>query len=233
MKLIPTLRALQEIDQEWDEKGRAYQSTKQQLGDEGPLQAAHSAQSQASESLKAASSKLRSAELELRTLQEKAQEIEGSLYGGRVRAFKELEDLRQEGELIKNQVTSLEDEILLEMDHIDGLRAAADRTRVELEAFEAQWQASREALAHSHKALRARLQKLQADRKQLRDSIPSPSLALYDELRQKKAGTPLAPMEDGRCRTCHVAVPVTKVQAVSTDDVAILCEGCGRILYRA
>jgi len=231
MKLVQMLRALEQIDREWDEKGRAYQSTKEQLGDESPLEAMRGAQAKASQDLRAASIKLRSAELDLQALQQKAQEIEKSLYGGRVRAFKELEDLRQEGEHIKKQIASLEDEILQQMDHIDGLGEAAERTKAELQAFEPQWQVSREALLSEHKALRARLQRLQAERKQLRDSIPPPALALYDELRQKKGGAPLSPMEDGRCQTCHVAIPLSKVQAVSTDDVAILCEGCGRILY--
>jgi predicted nucleic acid-binding Zn-ribbon protein len=233
MKLVQMIRDLQEIDQEWDEKGRLYSSAKQQLGDESPLEAVQKARSQAHENLRAASAKLRNAELELETLQQKAQEVEGSLYGGRVRAFKELEDLRQEGEHIKTQVSSLEDNILQDMDLVDDLRAEAQRTEAEMVEFESHWKADREALLNEYKELRTRLQQLQAKRKQLRDSIPQQALALYDEVRQKKGGLALAPMEDGRCLTCRVAVPSSKVQAVLTDDTVILCEGCDRILYRA
>lgn len=232
MKLIPMLRALHEIDQEWDEKGRLYQSARQQLGDDTPLEAMRTARLQASEDLKAAGGKLRNAELELKSLQQKAQEIETSLYGGRVRAFKELEDLRQEGEHLKTQVATLEDETLEEMDRVDTLRAAEQRADSELQTFEAQWQADRAALLNEHKTLRARLQKLQAERIRLREAIPAPALALYDETRQKKGGNPLAPLDGGRCQVCRVAVPTSKVQAVLTDEAAIRCEGCDRILYR-
>ncbi len=233
MKLVQMIRDLQEIDREWDEKSRLYSSAKQQLGDESPLEAVQKARLQANENLRAASAKLRNAELELETLQHKAQEVEGSLYGGRVRAFKELEDLRLEGEHIKTQVSSLEDNILQDMDHIDGLRAQVQRTEAEMVEFESHWKADRETLLNEYKELRARLQQLQVKRKQLRDSIPQQALALYDEVRQKKGGVALSPMEDGRCQTCRVAVPSSKVQAVLTDDTVILCEGCDRILYRA
>lgn len=233
MKLVQMLRDLQEIDREWDEKGRIYQSTKQQLGDEGPVETARSAQLSASENLRAASARLRNSELELETLQQKAREIEASLYGGRIRAFKELEDLRQEGEHLKKQIASLEDGMLEAMAQIDELRVTAQRAEVELEAFESQWKANHETLRNEYKVLRTRLQELQAGRKQIRDAMANSVLALYDEVRQKKGGTALAPMGDGRCQACCVAVPLSKVQAVLTDDVVVRCEGCDRILYRA
>jgi len=232
MKLVQMLRNLQEIDREWDEKGRIYQSTKQQLGDESRLEAMRSTRLQAGEDLRTVSATLRDHELQLQTLQSKMREIEGSLYGGRVRAFKELEDLRQESELLKSHIASLEDEMLEIMAQIDDLVEADQSTESQLQAFESQWRVEREALLDTYQTLRARLQELQGERKQIRDSIAETPLAIYDELRKKKGGTALARMEDGRCQACHVAVPVSKVQAVSSGDVVILCEGCDRILYQ-
>ena len=231
-KLIQVLLPLQAADQEWDEKGRRYQSTKQWLADQTDLEAKHGAQLRLAESLKAARGKLRDAELELAGLNAKAREIETTLYGGRVRAPRELESLEQDREHLRKRISQLEDQVLLLMGEVEDLEAATNRGAEQVRAFEAQRNAEREARTTEYQTLRARLQQLQGIREQLRSALPRGELALYDELRSKKAGIALAPMKDNACQICRVTVPALKAYTVATGEGVVTCEGCGRILYQ-
>ncbi len=232
MNLVEILCRLQTLDQEWEEKGRRFQAVRQELADQTPLEGRREAQRQREAQLASRRRELRDAELELAGLQAKAREIETNLYSGRIRSPKELENLRRDGEQIKQRIAHLEDRILLAMTEVDELEAASQRGAEELRAFEGQWAESREALTQEHKALRTRLQELQAERDKTRALLDRNVLALYDALRAQKGGQALAPLRDGLCQVCRVALPSFKIQSVETGETIITCEGCGRILYR-
>ena len=233
MNLVEILCRLQTLDQEWEEKGRRFQALRQQLADQTPLESRREAQRRREMQLASRRRDLRDAELELASLQEKAREIETNLYSGHIRAPKELENLRRDGEQSKQRIAQLEDRILAAMTELDELEAASQQGAEELRAFESQWAETRESLTQEHKALRARLQELQTEREQTRSLLDRNVLALYDALRAQKGGQALAPLRDGLCQVCRVALPSFKIQSVETGESIITCEGCGRILYRA
>jgi len=232
MSLIQLLIQLQAVDQEWDEKAQLYQAAKQQLADQSELETRRQAQRSLSEKLSVARGKLRDAELELASLQQKARETEAALYGGRIRAPKELESLRKDLEHLRRRIAQLEDQTLLAMTELDELEAAAKRGQEELEAFESRWFGERELLGRQVEVWRARLKQLQDERARLRGALGRAELALYDELRAKKAGLALAAMHNGTCQTCHVVVPSYKAKVVEAGEGVVTCDGCGRILYR-
>lgn len=232
MSLIQLLIRLQAVDQEWDEKARLYQAARQQLADQSELENRRQAQGRLAEKLSTARGKLRDVELELASLQQKAQETEATLYGGRVRAPKELESLRKDLEHLRRRIAQLEDQTLLAMTEVDELEAATKRGQEELDAFESRWVSERESLGKQVEAWRARLKQLQDERAHLRGALGRAELALYDELRAKKAGLALAAMQNGMCQTCHVAVPSYKAKVVEAGEGVVTCDGCGRILYQ-
>ena len=125
MNLVEILCRLQTLDQEWEEKGRRFQALRQQLADQTPLESRREAQRRREMQLASRRRDLRDAELELASLQEKAREIETNLYSGHIRAPKELENLRRDGEQIKQRIAQLEDRILAAMTELDELEAAS------------------------------------------------------------------------------------------------------------
>lgn len=231
MNLIHLLIQLQAVDQEWDEKSQLYQAAKQQLADQSELERRRQTQHHLSERLSIARGKLRDAELELASLQQKAKETENTLYGGKVRAPKELESLHRDLEHLRKRIAQLEDQILLAMTEVDELEAATERGQQELVAFESHWAHERESLSKQVETWRVRLKQLQEERARLRSTLGRAELALYDELRAKKAGLALAAMQNGICQICHVVIPSHKVRIAETGESLVTCDGCGRILY--
>lgn len=233
MHLIEALCRLNAVDQEWDEKGRLYQVVRQRLADQSPLEAARQAQQARQAALSQKRGALRDGELELNALQEKVRQAEESLYGGRITSSRELENLRRDCEHLKQRIAHLEESLLDLMESVEALEREAAQGAAELAAFEARWAAEREADTALYHELRARLQALQEERERLRSQIEARALVVYDALRRTKGGTPLAPVRDGICQACRVSVPSGKAQMIERGDESIvLCEGCGRILYR-
>jgi predicted nucleic acid-binding Zn-ribbon protein len=231
MPLIQMLCELQEIDQEWVEKGRLYQAVRQRLTDDSELNARRQARETQQQELQAQTTRLHNAELELDGLNDPLEQTVGDLYGGRIRAPKELEHLRQDSEHMRIRIGELEEEALAAMTHIEELQAAIQHTSGELQAFEAQRLAERSELQGHYSTLHARLQQLQSRRQALRGRIQESALALYDELRVKKGGQALASLKEGVCQVCRVSVPSAKIEAVQRGESIALCDGCGRILY--
>mgnify|MGYP000907471052 CR=1 FL=1 len=232
MSLIQRLLQLQTVDQEWDAQARVYQTVKQRLMDRSELEQKRQAQRSCAEALAAARAKLQNAELELASLQQKAQGIDTSLYSGRILAPRELDNLRKEGDYAHRRIGQLEDGILEQMAEMDKLEAEAADADRDLRTFEARWSKESEALSAQYKTLHAQLQRLKEAREQTRATVPAADLALYDSLRAKKGGVALAPMKEGICQICRVTSSARKVETVAGGDEIVACEGCGRILYQ-
>ncbi len=232
MSLVQFLCHLQAVDAEWDEKARLCKSIEQWLSDQSGLESRREAQSRRANKLSAVRSALRNAEFELAGVTEKAKQVEADLYGGRIRSPKELENLRQDSEYLKRRISALEDRVLTTMTETDDLDEATKRGKEELQAFEAEWSKQQKVLVGQYKASRARLQELQALREELRGRLGRGELALYDELRSRKAGLALSPAKEGVCQTCRVTLPSFKARKVEGGESLVTCEGCGRILYQ-
>lgn len=233
MTLLQTLRKLQDVDQEWDEKAEIYKSVRQRLADESELKKRRDTLQQYEEELTSVRADLRNAELEYDSLEEKIEGVKEELYGGRVTSSKELSSLQEELEYLQRRLSELEERILEGMATVDDLEEAITSGREELETFEKEWREERESLRARYSTLRSRLEELKERREGFRARVDSGVLTLYDELRRKKKGRALAPVSDGICQICRVRVPSHKVQAIRSDERVIVCDGCGRILYPA
>jgi len=232
MHLIRALCRLQAIDAEWDEKGRLFQEIRARLMDESELQAARRAQKAREERLATLRSALRDAELELQGLQQKVNALDEALYSGRVLAPRELDNMRRDSEYLKRRISAREDEALELMAEIEELEQETSRGAEALQAKEAQWAQERQNLRAQYETLLARLKAIKQEREQIRTAIDAQALATYDQLRRTKHGQALSAFRDGRCQTCHVAVPSNKARLVEEgQEVLVTCEGCGRILY--
>lgn len=231
MSLLEVLRQLQATDWEWDEKARLYRSVEERLSDQSLLQSKRIAQQRRAEGLATERAELRDAELELSGLQVRAQKVQADLYGGRIRAPRELENLRRDSEYLQRRLSEIEDRVLIALTELDDREAAARSGEEELDSFEKGWAQEHESLTAQHRALRARLLELQDAREELRRSLGRSELALYDELRSKKGGTSLSPVRDCVCQMCRVTVPSYKAQVIQSGDTIVTCEGCGRILH--
>ncbi len=231
MALIDVLCRLQDADQEWDELAKRFREVKGDLEDSSRLEGAQAAQEALDSSLAETERELARTEDEIESLRRKAAETEDALYGSRIRSPREVEGLRLGGEQIKEQISQLEDRALELMTALDELQTASADGSQALAVLSEERASERKNLASEYESLRGRLQVLRNLRADLRKQVTPAALALYEQLRERKGGVALAPMNAGRCGVCNVSIPSNKIAVARRGDAVVTCDGCGRILH--
>ncbi len=93
----------------------------------------------------------------------------------------------------------------------------------------------REAKAGHEEELGFKVQNLDVlleSREKLAKRIPERDLAVYERVAQKyEYVTAVVPVQDRICLGCFMSLPTSAVRVGPDDDVLLLCENCGRILY--
>jgi predicted nucleic acid-binding Zn-ribbon protein len=171
---------------------------------------------------------------ELALLEAKIGELDAKLYSGAVTVPRELQAMQAEGEAMRARRATLEDEVLEAMgvlEPLDEQVAALRRRREELDAEGARLRAAvAEAEAVVDKELAVELEARTA----AAAAIPADLTALYEQLRARLGGVAAAPLVNGRCGGCHLALPATEVDRIRREppDTLVRCDQCERILVR-
>lgn len=167
--------------------------------------------------------------LELKSLNDKAQRSEQRLYSGTVKNPKELEDLQHEVESLARRRSTLEDELLEAMILVEDAQEQDEAARSTLSEIEAAWRQDQADLGKEQAELIGRINELTAQRKKHLGLIANESLARYEEAQRRAGSTAVVLMKNNRCRGCLVTVPANLVKAVDEGHL-VQCDSCSRIL---
>ena len=176
----------------------------------------------------------RRVEAELALLESKVSELDAKLYSGVVTVPRELQAMQTEGEAMRQRRAALEDEVLDAM----GARETLDEQLGELESRRAELDREgvrlRAAVAESQAGVDRDLAAELAARQESAAAIPADVTALYEQLRAHLGGVAAAPLVNGRCGGCHLALPATELDRMRKEpaDALVRCEQCERILVR-
>ncbi len=176
----------------------------------------------------------RRVEAELALLESKVSELDAKLYSGVVTVPRELQAMQTEGDAMRQRRASLEDEVLEAM----GARETLDEQLGELESRRAELDREgvrlRAAVAEGQAGVDRDLAATLAARQEAAAAIPADVTALYEQLRAHLGGVAAAPLVNGRCGGCHLALPATELDRLRKEpaDVLVRCEQCERILVR-
>ena len=120
-------------------------------------------------------------------------------------------------------------EAFLQVEALDQQLAEQQQALLQLEET---WQSGQTALLQEETRLKRAYAQGKQQRETLTQSIDAPSLELYEQLRSRKAGVAVSPIQNGQCGVCHVQVPTGVISAVRgrTDEISY-CPSCGRILF--
>lgn len=149
-----------------------------------------------------------------------------------VKNNKEYGALVKEIEDDQRRIDSLEESILQEMLQADDIEAeikaalglqAKDKTVLEKE---------KEVLAQKKAEAEGGVQTLEKEKEALLPQIPPEQWALYQRIFRKKGGIALSPIQDDFCALCHMRVRPQMLNELLEKDKLLICENCGRILYR-
>src|SRR5574340_151266 len=161
----------------------------------------------------------------------KLEQSESSLYGGKVRAPKELQDLQNEAAGLKRTISALEDQELEVMIKVEEAQMRLNAVKQQLSAVTAEVATENAALAGESGMLQSLTEKLKIERSVVLNQIDPNFLAEYERLRKAKRGIAVASMVDDACSGCGTVLTPADRQAARSPSSVFHCPSCSRIIY--
>ncbi|PKO00712.1 MAG: hypothetical protein CVU42_02475 [Chloroflexi bacterium HGW-Chloroflexi-4] len=161
----------------------------------------------------------------------KIEQSESSLYGGLVKNPKELQDLQTEIKLLKQSVSSLEDEQLDQLVEMEATEVEVDTIQLKLKEFDAKLAIEFSAFFSEEAEKNIEKEKLLQERKAVLDQVNPEFLTIYQTLRKSKNGIAVAAIDDGSCQVCGSTLTPSDCQMAKSPSQMASCSSCGRILY--
>jgi uncharacterized protein len=229
---IGKLFDLQKLDLNLEKARRKLAQLKQALGESDELGSARKTVADTEAELHHWHAAQKNAELESQAL---AQQIDGKdkeLMSGRVSNPKELEALQANVEALRRQRSTVEDTGMDALLHVETLNQQLVTAQESLRQIEDKWNGSQADLLQEDAKYKRIYAQLKQQRDTLAQSLPPADLKYYEDLRTRKAGIAISPLQNGQCGVCHILVPTGVVSAArSRKNEAVTCPSCGRVLF--
>ncbi|MBW6466248.1 MAG: hypothetical protein K0B06_07085 [Brevefilum sp.] len=154
-----------------------------------------------------------------------------SLFSGKIKNPKELQDLQRDSEALKRYIVQLEDEQLEVMIAYETAEGNLDQAQQTLDRAKGSAIEDNAALLGEQSKLKDELERLTREKEAVNQSIPQVSQSLYQKLREKKQGTAVVTVVDGGCGICGQSITPADRQLIRSSTTLVFCPSCGRILY--
>lgn len=222
---------LQQVDSQLDQARNRLHEIEAILSDHTALQQAQERCKNAENELDQAQKDLRQAEQLVRAQQLKIEQTEASLYGGKIRNPKELQDLQKEALSLKNYKFTLEDRQLDSMLAVEKAETLLLAAQQEYAVVRSQVETQQASLRAEQANLLNRVNELETERQTVISTIEPVDIQLYEHLRQQRRGVAVARVSDNTCSACGSTLTPAQIQAAHSSTQISRCSFCGRILY--
>jgi predicted nucleic acid-binding Zn-ribbon protein len=231
MQAVKRLHDLQQIDLRIEELKTALTDVRVRLADNSALTTAAAGVAKLTADLDELGTRRKAAERTIAEVQEKLQTVESRLYGGTVTSARELSAAEEERGFVVQHLKEGEDDLLELMVETEDFETAQREAQETLADLEANRPAEQTELHTSEERTSAELDQQRQRRDQMVPEVPADLLALYDSLRKRTNGTPVARVAQGMCQGCRLTLSTMELQRARTAQSAIRCSSCKRILY--
>jgi len=174
-------------------------------------------------------------EADLATTEERIASVNRRLYGGEVRASRDLQALAADVETLKGRASSLEDEVLELMELREPFEKRIGTVAARIAALAERRLVTAGSLAVSEATLDTELDRLATQRADAAASVPAELLGTYDGLRARLDGVAVARLVGNHCDGCHLTLPSMELDRIRhlAEREVVTCDQCGRILVRS
>ncbi len=138
---------------------------------------------------------------------------------------------QHEIDFAQKEIRKLEDRILERMVEAEALEKNVKSATVALEQESAEVEKEKKIAEERTAADRAELAGVQKKRSDLAAEVTPKTLGVYERISRQRGGVAVSEVRDGRCIACNVILRLHFYQKVRTNEEALICEACGRILY--
>ena len=222
---------LQKLDTEIDQTGSRLDEIEKLLGDDRRLKLAKKKQEKAQQDSHDLRIKLNQIEDKVEVQRIKRKTSQASLFSGKIKNPKQLQDLQMESEALKRYIAQLEDEQLEAMIAYETAQQDLQTAELNLKQVKGLLIQENATLMGEQSKLEETLRRLIREKEAVMQAIPQQNQALYQQLRERKRGIAVATVSDGGCGICGQAMTPGDLQAVRSSSGLVFCPSCGRILY--
>lgn len=151
---------------------------------------------------------------------------------GKVRTEKEARASHDEVESLREEISTVETEVLQLMEQVDAVEAQIESVRKEYKDLEEADHRDVAAEAARIDGLRTELEAIRGERSAATAGINPTLLRKYDTVLQRRNGIAVVTVADGRtCGGCHMQVPPQALIEIRRSASVQVCPNCQRILY--
>lgn len=222
---------LQQLDHQIDRITTRLKEIDKALSDDRRVKAAQKKQDIAQTESKDKHVTLRQIEHQVEDQRLKRKTTQASLFGGKVKNPKVLQELQMESEALARYISKLEDDQLEAMIAAESADESLKQAENDFQQAKATAIEENASLLGEKTKLEDDLERLLREKEAVLQPIPSSSMALYEKLRKTKRGTAVAAISDGGCSICGQALTPADLQLVRKANELIYCPSCGRILF--
>ena len=227
------LYRLQKLDTQIDRVEKRLNEIDQALSDDRRVKKAQLVLNKAQDAAQIAKAELKKIEDQVGDTRLKRKTSQASLFSGKIKNPKDLQDLQMESEALARYIEKLEDqqlEAMIASESADETLENAEKALLQAKGTAAEENA---ALMGEKTALEEDLNKARREKSAALQSVSETNLALYEKLRKTKRGTAVTSITDNGCSVCGQALPPANIQAVRAASELVFCPSCGRILFSA
>lgn len=147
-----------------------------------------------------------------------------------IKTPREYQALSREVEQTERQIRDYEERVMLAMQDIEQKQAAIAEKEAVFKAAEAEGTAKVRELRERMAAITKDALEAKVFRVPLVEKLPPKVLALYERVRERRAGVAVALAQNGTCLGCNVAVRPQLMVEIRRLDTLEQCPGCSRLL---
>jgi predicted nucleic acid-binding Zn-ribbon protein len=225
------LYRLQQTDSQIDRRATRVAEIETALKDDEPLKRMTRTVQSTEHELKELRKVLQRAEDNVSGQRVKIEQTEATLYSGKVKNPKELQDLQNEAAALKRYLVVLEDRQLEAMLDEEEAASKFDKVVHKLKNEQSQFNQMQSDLSNEKSKLENEIVRLQGERTATTGAIPEDDLLLYQKLRVQRRGIAVAKVSNKACSACGSLLSATLLHSARSPNQITRCDTCGRILY--
>jgi uncharacterized protein len=149
----------------------------------------------------------------------------------RIRNDKELGLARREVDLLKEEMSGLEVELVAVMEQVEACAAKLQGVESELARLTAERDAEADDLREKIGRLTGEMERERAARAELLEAVDGELRRKYEMIFSRRGGVAVVEVRSGICQGCRMRVPPQLFNEIQRNEQVILCPSCQRMLF--
>ena len=227
---IEALAALQRVDQSLRENTQALQAGESRVAAlEQAVQTHETAVAAIETELSGLAARQRDLEARLAAAETKMKDRRMRIT--RIRNDKELGLAKREVELLKEETSGLEVELIAVLEQVDAVTKRLEAAQVELASLTTARDTEATQLRDTIGRLGAEIERDRGRRGELVEAVDGDLRRRYEMIFSRRGGVAVVPVRGGTCQGCHMNVPPQLFNLIQRNEQLILCPNCQRMLF--